>query len=152
MLKKVMSAYCCYEKGLDKLSSLFSLAIRLYLAYVFFKSGLVKIQSWDSTITLFENEYAVPLLPPHIAAYLGTAAELVLPVFFVLGLGSRLMAIPFFIFNLTAALSYPDISPAGIKDHILWGSLMLVILFYGPGCISLDAWLRKRCASHCTNK
>jgi putative oxidoreductase len=130
--------------GLNLIAPLFDLALRLYVAWVFFRSGLVKIQSWDTTLYLFENEYAVPLLPPEIAAYLGTAAELTLPLFLALGLGTRFAALALFAFNAVAVLSYPELSPAGIKDHMLWGALMLVTLFHGPGRLSLDAWLCRR--------
>ena len=51
---------------------------RLWVAYVFFNSGLTKIASWDSTLYLFEYEYQVPLLPWQLAAYLGTATELMI--------------------------------------------------------------------------
>lgn len=130
--------------GLNFIAPLFDLALRLYVAWVFFRSGLVKIQSWDTTLYLFENEYAVPFLPPEIAAYLGTAAELTLPLFLALGLGTRFAALALFAFNAVAVLSYPELSPAGIKDHMLWGALMLVTLFHGPGRLSLDAWLCRR--------
>lgn len=125
-------------KGIAFVSPVFDLAIRLYVANVFFASGLTKIQSWDSTLSLFENEYAVPLLPPELAAYLGTAAELSLPPLLALGIGTRAVALAAFVFNLVAATSYPDISPAGIKDHILWGALLAVTFFHGPGKLSLD--------------
>jgi putative oxidoreductase len=131
--------------GLNFLAPLFDLALRLYVAWVFFRSGLVKIQSWDTTLYLFENEYAVPFLPPEIAAYLGTAAELTLPAFLALGLGTRFAALALFAFNAVAVLSYPELSPAGLKDHMLWGALMLVTLFHGPGKLALDAWLCKLC-------
>ncbi len=114
------------------------LVIRLYVANVFFRSGLTKIQSWDATLALFENEYAVPLLPPAAAAYLGTATELVVPIFLALGLGGRLAALVLFVFNLVAASSYPDISVAGLKDHLLWGWLLVASFFHGPGKLSLD--------------
>jgi len=125
-------------RGVEFLAPAFDLAIRLYLANVFFKSGLVKIQSWQTTLSLFEYEYAVPLLPPTVAAYLGTAAELVLPVFLALGLAGRLAALALFAFNLVAVTSYPDISEAGVKDHVLWGWLIAVAFFHGPGKLSLD--------------
>jgi putative oxidoreductase len=125
-------------KGIALVSPVFDLAIRLYVAKVFFVSGLTKIQSWDSTLSLFENEYAVPLLPPELAAYLGTAAELCLPPLLALGIGTRAVALAAFVFNLVAATSYPDISPAGIKDHILWGALLAVTFFHGPGKLSFD--------------
>jgi putative oxidoreductase len=125
-------------RGIDFLAPVLNLAIRLYVANVFFKSALTKVQSWDSTLALFEYEYAVPLLPPDLAAYLGTAVELVAPAFLALGLGGRLAALVLFAFNIVAVASYPDISPAGIKDHILWGWLLVVVFFYGPGKLSVD--------------
>lgn len=131
-------------KGIEFITPVFDLAIRLYVAKVFFMSGLTKIQSWDSTVSLFENEYAVPLLPAELAAYLGTAAELCLPPLLVLGIGGRVVALAAFVFNLVAATSYPDISEAGIKDHILWGALLAVTFFHGPGKMSLDYLISRR--------
>ncbi len=131
-------------KIIEFFTPVFDLAIRLYVAKVFFMSGLTKIQSWESTLSLFENEYAVPLLPPELAAYLGTAAELCLPPLLALGLGSRAVALAAFVFNLVAATSYPDISEAGIKDHVLWGALLAVTFFHGPGKISVDYFIARR--------
>jgi putative oxidoreductase len=93
---------------------------------------------------LFQNEYHVPLLSPALAAALGTTAELSLPVFILLGLGTRAAALALFVFNIVAATSYPDLSDAGLKDHILWGALMLVLFFYGPGKIAIDRWLERQ--------
>jgi len=123
------------------------LVIRLWVANVFFKSGLTKIQSWDSTLFLFQNEYKVPLLPPELAAYAGTATELVFPVLLALGLGTRFTAFVLFVFNIVAVLSYPDLGEVGIKDHQHWGLLLLVPLLHGPGKLSLDHWIGKRFAA-----
>jgi putative oxidoreductase len=119
-------------------------AVRFWLARVFFLSGLTKIQSWDSTLSLFENEYHVPLLPPELAAYMGTATELFFPVLLVLGLGTRFAAAVLFVFNITAVLSYPDLGEVGLKDHQYWGLLLLVPLLHGPGRISIDHFIRRR--------
>lgn len=128
---------------LATLSPAVDLGVRLWVADVFFTSGMTKILSWSSTIALFENEYAVPVLPPEIAAYLGTAAELSLPVFLALGLVTRPAAIALFLFNIVAATTYPDISALGIKDHQVWGLLMLVTIVHGPGKLSLDYWIER---------
>ena len=135
--------YIRAEGLMDKLQSLFALAIRLYLARVFIASALTKLHDWNITLALFENEYHVPLLPPAAAAFLGTAAELGLPILIVAGLGTRFAALALFVFNLVAATSYPDLSDAGLKDHILWGTLMLVLAVYGPGRFSLDRLLTR---------
>jgi len=120
------------------------LAVRLFVAVVFFQSGLTKIANWSSTVSLFENEYAVPLLPPEIAAFLGTGVELCFPVLLVLGLGTRFAAFVLFVFNIIAVVSYPDLGAAGLKDHQLWGLLLLVTMLHGPGALSLDRLIGRR--------
>ncbi len=129
---------------LDWLQPLFLLITRLYVAKVFFSSGLLKVERWDSTLALFANEYHVPLLSPQVAALLGTAAELGLPVLLLFGIGTRAVALALFAFNIVAVISYPDLSDAGLKDHILWGVLMLAIAFFGPGKLAVDRWLGVR--------
>lgn len=129
--------------GLDKLSPLLDLGIRLWVANVFWTSGLTKIASWDTTLALFENEYNVPFLPSDIAAVLGTGTELFFPVLLFLGLGTRFSAAVLFVFNIIAVTSYPDLSEAGRMQHFYWGALLLVTLIHGPGKISLDHFLRR---------
>ena len=129
---------------LGYLTPLFDLAIRLWVANVFWKSGLTKIKSWDSTLMLFEYEYSVALLPTNVAAFLATGAELLFPVLLLVGFVSRFSALSLFILNYVAVVSYPDISDAGIKDHMLWGTMLAVIFFHGPGLLSADHLLRRR--------
>lgn len=126
------------------LTPVFDLAIRLYVANVFFRSGWLKLSDWDSTLALFENEYQVPFLSPNLAAIMGAGGELALPVLLALGLAGRFGAAALFVVNLVAVLSYPDLSDLGRADHLLWGVLLLLTLFHGPGRISLDSWLRRR--------
>ena len=83
---------------LDKAQPLLALALRLYVARVFIDSGMIKLGNWAGTLGLFQNEYHVPLLPPHVAAVLGTAAEVGLPIFLALGLGTRAAAFALFKF------------------------------------------------------
>jgi putative oxidoreductase len=136
--------YASFASLLDKSQPLFALAMRLYVAKVFIVSGWLKFSRWDSTLALFQNEYHVPLLSPHVAAIMGTMAELGLPILLILGIGTRAAALALFVFNIIAVISYPDLSDAGLKDHYLWGALMLVIAFYGPGKLSVDQWLARR--------
>jgi len=131
-------------KWLDFASPLADLGVRLWVANVFWKSGLTKFQSMDSTIMLFEYEYKVPLLSPTVAAYLGTFTELAFPVLLALGLGGRFSAFVLFVFNIIAVISYPDLNPAGIQQHQLWGLLLLVTMLHGPGRISIDHFIRRR--------
>ncbi len=130
--------------GLDFLSPAIDLVIRVWVANVFWKAGLTKIASWDSTVALFTYEYQVPLLPPELAATLGSAVELSMPVLLVLGLGTRFSAAILFVFNIIAVISYPDLNEVGLKDHQYWGLLLLVPLLHGPGKISIDHFVRSR--------
>ncbi len=131
-------------KGLDFLSPLVDLGIRLWVANVFWKSGLASLHDWQGTLDLFNYEFHVPLLPPVAAAYLGTGVELIFPVFLALGLGGRLSAFVLFVFNIMAVISYPALNEAGLKDHMYWGILLLVTLLHGPGRISLDHLIRRK--------
>ena len=133
--------------GIIFLSPALDLFIRVYVAKVFWMSGQTKIQSWESTLMLFEYEYAVPIIPFDIAAYAATSVELVAPVMLVLGLGTRLGAVSLFALNYVATISYPDINVAGIKDHLLWGTMLAVSFFHGPGKLSVDHLLRRKILS-----
>ena len=128
---------------LEWASPIADLGVRLWVANVFWKSGLTKIQSMDSTLMLFEYEYKVPLLSPAVAAYLGTFTELFFPVLLAIGLGGRFSAFVLFVFNIIAVISYPDLNPAGVQQHQLWGLLLLVALLHGPGKLSIDHWIRR---------
>jgi putative oxidoreductase len=128
--------------------SLMSLALRLYVGSVFFRSGLIKIQDWDSTLQLFTDEYHTPLLSPEVAAVMGAAGELALPLLLFVGLLSRPAALGLFMVNLMAVISYPQLwafdCPAAINDHKYWGIMLLVLVVFGPGRFALDALLGKR--------
>jgi putative oxidoreductase len=141
--------YAALVRALDLLAHFFALYLRIWVSWVFLKSGLLKIQSWDSTVALFKDEYRVPLLSPTLAAYVGTFGELFFPIFVILGLAGRLSAIGLFAVNAMAVISYAHVllaegSEALARQHYLWGLALLVIVFYGPGAISVDKWLARR--------
>ena len=137
-MNKILSFYLQMNNKIDFISPAFQLGIRFYLFNIFFSSGWTKIQSWETTKMLFAYEYNVPFLNPEFAAWLGTAAELTLPVLLLVGILSRPTALALFAFNAMAALSYPDISPAGTVDHIMWGVMLAAIFFHSAGKLSLD--------------
>jgi putative oxidoreductase len=136
-----------YQLIVDKMQCYFIpillLFTRLWVAAVYLKSGYLKITSWDSTLYLFEEEYQVPFLPWELAAYLGTAAELLLPIFLILGLLTRPMAASLFVFNIMAVVSYPVLWEGGFYDHQLWGLMILINVVWGAGLISIDHPLKK---------
>ena len=122
------------------------LTFRVYVAWVFLKSGLHKIGDWELTLTLFEYEYQVPLLNYELAAYLATFGELVFPVFLIAGFGTRLFAILLFFVNFMAVISYYATlaKGAGLVWHYLWGSMLLVNIVYGGGVASIDQLVKNR--------
>jgi putative oxidoreductase len=138
-----------FNQLLDQLRSPLLLAFRLYVAYVFFNSGMQKIGNWEMTLTLFEYEYAVPLLHYELAAYLATAGELFLPIVIALGFGTRLFAIALSVLNVVAVIAYYDaLAKVGqVTPHIFWGACLLTNIAFGAGFFSVDHWLKSRNAS-----
>ncbi len=131
---------------LSKLAAPFLLFIRVYVAWVFLKSGMHKIGDWETTLVLFEYEYQVPLLNFELAAYLATFGELVFPVFLIAGLGTRFTAIALSFVNIMAVVSYYATlaKGAGLVWHYLWGSMLLTSIIYGGGLFSIDHWLKSK--------
>jgi putative oxidoreductase len=137
---------------LERLADPFAFATRVYVGWQFFKSGMLKIGSWEGTLSLFQDEYRVPLLPPALAAVAGTAGELVFPVLLVLGLFGRIGAVGLFAVNVLAVVSYAHVLysegfEAAIGQHYLWGFMLAMLAIYGPGGWSVDRWLAPRLGS-----
>lgn len=130
--------------ALEQLQPLAQLAARLFVAQAFFMSGLTKLRDWDTTLALFADEYHVPLLSPEVAAVLGTAGEIGLPVLLALGLAGRFAAAGLSAMNVVAVLSLAEIAPAALGQHQLWGVLLVGLLLWGSGRWSLDALMVKR--------
>lgn len=127
--------------------ALLGLALRIFVGWQFLKAGLVKINDWQGTLSLFREEYTVPILPPEVAALAGAGGELVLPILLFVGLFSRPAALGLFAVNAMAVISYPALftfdCPAAINDHKYWGIILLVLVFFGPGKLTLDNLLKK---------
>lgn len=132
------------NRSLDSLRPMAALLARLHMAQVFFLAGLTKLRDWGTTLDLFAYEYQVPLLPPPVAAVMGTGAELVLPILLVLGLGGRIAALGLFVVNVVAVISLPDMPQAAFQLHVFWGSLLAGLAIYGPGPWSIDCGLKRR--------
>ena len=130
--------------GLDALRPVALLGARIYVGSVFFRAGLSKLRDWDSTLALFMDEYHVPLLHPTVAAFMGTGAELALPVLLVAGFFGRFAAAGLSVLNVVAVLSLMDVPEAALQGHVFWGSLLVALLLWGPGALSLDFFLWPR--------
>ncbi len=145
----VINAHDALGSGLDRLRSLVLLGTRLWVSWQFLLSGWLKVTHWDTTLELFRSEYAVPLLPPTIAAVTGAFGELFFPLLLVLGLFTRVGALGLFAVNAMALYSYwhvlgQDGYEAARGQHYLWGYITLVIATCGAGFFSLDRALEKR--------
>lgn len=141
MYQQVNQLFSFYQKTANGLTSLHSavvLAARVYIAQVFFSAGLTKIQDWETTLFLFEEEYHVPFISFELAAYLGTIGELVFPILLFVGLLTRFSALALSVVNVVAVISLAEIAPAALYLHVLWGLLLAQIAIYGSGFLSLD--------------
>jgi len=112
---------------------------RVAVAAIFFLSGRTKVQGLftikDSTYELFRSEYALPLVPPDLAAQIAATAEHVFPLLLVLGLCTRGAALG--LLGMTAVIEifvYPDAWPT----HLGWAALLLPLVAKGGGPWSLD--------------
>lgn len=118
-----------------------AVALRVFPAAVFLASGRTKMEGWriaDSTWFLFEHEYALPLIPPHIAAVLATLAEHIFPALLLLGLATRASALA--LLGMTAVIQI-FVYPGAWQTHGLWAACFLALITMGPGRLSLDRQL-----------
>ena len=115
--------------------SILQLGMRIGVGMVFFKAGLLKYQSFQFAVKLFEDEYKLPFLPPAIAARMAMINELTTSTLLFLGLATRLVTLPLFgMISVIQIYVYPTAWP----DHVLWGSVLLLLLTRGPGTLSMD--------------
>jgi putative oxidoreductase len=124
--------------------SLVALIARVSVAGVFWRSGRTKVQGWrvsDSAVALFADEFQLPVLSPWLAAHLATYAEHLFPVLLVLGLATRFSALALLV--MTAVIQifvFPDAWPT----HGTWAACFLVLIWRGPGIVSLDHLIARR--------
>lgn len=119
------------ERAINLLRPLVDMITRLSIAEVFFSSGLLKLQNWNTTLYLFSDEYHVPLLSPASAAIMATAGELGLSALLAIGLFTRFAALGLFVVNAVAVISYYYAlkeSPAALQDHVQWAMMLGLIL------------------------
>jgi len=83
----------------------------------------------------FAKKYRVPLLVPAVAARIAMVQELTIPLLLFLGLATRIATIPLL---GTIAVIQTFVYPNAYNDHLVWGSILALVLTRGPGVFSLD--------------
>jgi len=117
---------------------LYQVFLRLWMASIFWASGQSKLASWDLTVSLFHDEYNVPLLPPELAAVMAAATEVSMPILLTLGLFTRLSTLPLMVMTLVIQFTYLDRT-----EHFYWLMTLGLIALRGPGPVSADFLLRR---------
>jgi putative oxidoreductase len=126
--------------------SIAQLALRFAVAVPFWNSGLTKWDGFlrlsDSAIYLFQEEFRLHLFgaayafpAPKLMAFLSGSGEILLPIFLVLGLGTRFAAVGILAMTAVIQLTIPD---GWANFHLPWAAMALAIMTHGPGRISLD--------------
>jgi putative oxidoreductase len=123
--------------------SIIQLGMRVGVGMVFFNSGLLKYNSWEFAIKLFEDEYKLPLLDPTVAARLAMFNELAFPIFLFLGLATRLATLP--LLGMVFVIEV-FVYPQAWAEHLMWASMLVVLLTRGPGVFSLDHLIERHFA------
>ena len=153
LMISVESCYAQLTRGLSDLGPVVLLLFRVWVALAFWHAGVVKFDDPMGTQFLFNVMYQVPLLSPDIAAVLGTWVELIVPWFIGFGLLGRPFALFLFIYNIIAFASFPALWPHGFwtdffntssfADHKVWGLMLLALIAWGPGMLSLDRLVQR---------
>ena len=133
----------------ELLSPLALLALRLPVAFVFWRSGRTRVEGWnifdisESQAFLFEYEFGLPF--PVLMAHVTAVAEHVLPALLIMGLFTRLGALGMLTMTMVIQLFvYPD---AWLNAHMFWAVILFAVFALGPGKISLDHLISRRVAT-----
>ncbi len=120
-------------------ASVISLMMRVAIFLIFFQSARTKVEGFmtlkESTFYLFQNDYALPLIPYKIAAYMATFNEHVFSILILLGLATRFSSLVLLGMTLVIEIFvYPD----AYVVHLTWASMLVYLIARGPGVFSLD--------------
>ena len=153
----------------ENLQSVALLLVRFILAYTFFAPAMMKWGDIAATAGWFES-MGIPL--PTLNAYMAASTELAGVVLLTLGLFSRLISVPLLItmfvaiatvhgtngFNvISETLQWSDayvngelvegtivFLQNGYENVLYYIAMLLVIVSFGPGKISLDQIIKKK--------
>lgn len=122
------------------------LFFRAWAAKVFYMSGRSKVGDGffspsDLTVTLFEDEYALPILPADTAAQLAVYAETFFPIMLMIGLGTRFGAAG--LLGMTLVIQFL-VYPGYFPEHFTWFAALLPLMMLGGGKLSIDHLVTKK--------
>jgi uncharacterized membrane protein YphA (DoxX/SURF4 family)/transposase len=115
-LRQLVSLGAC----LDPLQPLTALVARLYVAQVFWLSGLTKLHDWETTMFFSPMNTRCRCCPRWRLPSWARAGSRCCPFCSLLGWG-RFAALGLFVVNAVAVVSLSEIAPAALQQHILWG-------------------------------
>ena len=150
LIAKVAILYGWLVTAANSLQAPFLLVIRVYWGWMFLESGWGKITHTDKVIAFF-TDLNIPA--PALNAYFNAALETVGGILLILGLASRLIAVPLLI-NMIMAYVIADrealtsfFSESGkfyAADPFPFLLVSLLVLIFGPGKLSFDNLIATR--------
>ncbi len=147
---KLLQAYFQFERFFDRLSPIADLIARVWMARIFLLTGLSRLETWSTTLFMFWYVYQMPppfTNGPNIVAILTTLLFIGGSIFLILGVAGRLMSFCLFKVNFVTSVMIPFLRthegiPA-LNQHILWGLVLMMMMTYGPGTITLEGLIHQ---------
>jgi len=148
---KIISPLDRLAKSLGDLmpDALLAVSARVAIFIVFWSSvqnrlngGTVLGQKWQfwnisgTTRLLYEHDYALPLIPSALAAYILTITQFFLSLFILVGLLTRISAFGLLLITLIIQVY---MAPAAWQAHLLWAVVLVYLLKSGAGRLSVDS-------------
>jgi len=109
------------------------IAIRVFVALAFLRSGLVKATDWDTAVYLATNEYPVSWMEPTQAATVGLAIELIGPVLLAFGFFTRPAALAMAALTIISQAVYVPTT-----TNLIVSAILIWYVVHGPATFSLD--------------
>jgi putative oxidoreductase len=139
------------------------LAVRLLMGWEYLESGLEKLHG-ENWFTDIQGDFPFPfnVVPTSISWQMATWFEIIGGIALIIGLGTRFFSLTLIILTIvaTSAVHWPEmwsmfsellkgyvITDNGFgnfKLPILFLAMLTALLFYGPGKLSIDAFIRRK--------
>ena len=152
MIQRLTHFYNGIVSLLNHFQSLFLLSVRLYWGWQFFITGRGKLQDIPRIVGFF-TDLNIPY--PLFNAYFVGSLECFGGLLLLVGLGSRLIALPLAINMIVAYLTahrdsvltiFQDSDKFVTQGPFLFLMASFIVLFFGPGLFSLDKLICSLCS------